>query len=198
MIFLPVAHNLFCSFTREIVLNPPVKRYNLGLALQVAWDLYLGNNRGAYFIRTRFVVTTPTRPEEMSELWRYTVSRSSQLFCLLVISTTQAKVVRTNVRWSYDTFKCSSVRDLENYVSFSECATSGAESVNHLWVSSKSYLRFINLTYVMPFILAGAVFLNTRSRVREQSGKSEVNAKMLREYLLDAFTCNHQHCHLTN
>ena len=90
-----------CYFTRDPALNPPVKRGNLGLAIKMAWDLYLGNSRGASFIRTRFVVTTPTQSEGTVELCRYTVSRYSQLFCLLVISTTQAKVLLANVSRSY-------------------------------------------------------------------------------------------------
>ena len=101
-IFYSFAHNVYCSFTREFVLSPPVKWDNLGLPIQVSWDLYLGNAGGASFIQTRLVVTTPTRSEGTTELWRYMVSRSSKFFCLPVIFTTQPKVLRANVRWSYD------------------------------------------------------------------------------------------------
>ena len=95
-------------------------------------------------------------------------------------------------RFHYKSHTCNSVCDPGSYISSSEHATSEAESVNHLWVFSKSHLRFLKLTNVVLFIAARAEFLNIRARTRQRTGKSDNNPKRLREYLLETFRCKCQ------
>ena len=97
-------------------------------------------------------------------------------------------------RFHYKSHRCNSVRDPDSYISSSEHPKSGAESVNHMWVFSKSHLQFLKPTNVVLFIAARAVFLSIRARTRERTGKSDINPKMLREYLLETFICKCQRC----
>ncbi len=69
-------------------------------------------------------------------------------------------------RLHYTGHTCNLICDPDSYLSSTEHATSGAESINQLWTFSKSHLRFLRPENVVPFLTARSIFLNIRSRVR--------------------------------
>ena len=94
----------------------------------------------------------------------------------------------------YKSHTCNSVCHPDSYVSCADHATSGAESLNHLWVFSKSHLRFLHPDNVMPFLAARAVFLNVRSALRQSTGKTEINPKMFRDFVRKKYLCSCYRC----
>ncbi len=61
--------------------------------------------------------------------------------------------------------KCESICDTESYNSCSNHATSGAESINRFWVSSKSHMSFLDPGDVVSFLAVRAVCLNVKESI---------------------------------
>lgn len=97
-------------------------------------------------------------------------------------------------RFHYRSHKCTSVWDPDSYLSCSKHASSGAESINHLWNFSKSHLRFLRPDNVMPFLAARAVFVNVRAELRKQEGKSDINARDFRNFVQRNWECTCFRC----
>lgn len=93
-------------------------------------------------------------------------------------------------RFHYSGHTCNSICDPDSYLSSSNHATSGAESINQLWTFSKSHLRFLRPENLMPFLTARSIFLNVRSRVRENTGKTDINTKMILDYVHKQWKCS--------
>ena len=77
---------------------------------------------------------------------------------------------------------CNSIYDPDSYLSSTEHATSGAKSINQLWMFSKSHLRFLRPENLIPFLTDRLIFLNFRCRLREDNSKSEITAKIILQF----------------
>jgi len=66
-------------------------------------------------------------------------------------------------RFHYHAHTCNSIWDPASYPSCADHATSGAESINHIWNFSKSHLRFLRPDNMMPFLATRAIFVNIRA-----------------------------------
>ena len=101
-------------------------------------------------------------------------------------------------RFHYAQHTCNSICDPDSYYSCTDHATSGAESINQLWTFSKSDLRFLQPSNLMPFIAARAVFLNVRSSVREMSRKCDICAQMALKFVREKWQCICPRCMITS
>ena len=80
--------------------------------------------------------------------------------------------VLKETRICYDRFHnkshtCSSAFDPDSYPAFENHKTSGAESMNSRWATSRTHIRFLNGENLIPFITANATFLNIRAMYRD-------------------------------
>lgn len=97
-------------------------------------------------------------------------------------------------RFHYKSHKCSSVFDANAYPICDSKRTSGAESLNRVWSSSKSHVRFLNPDNLMPFIAIRAAFTNIKSWYRHLGGKNEIDYSELREFAKTFIKCNCSRC----
>lgn len=58
-------------------------------------------------------------------------------------------------------------------------ATSGAESLNRTFASSREHIRFLSGQNLMPFLFAKAIFVNMRARLRDSTGRQDVEGANL-------------------
>lgn len=69
-------------------------------------------------------------------------------------------------RFHYQEHTCNSVHDPSSRLACTHHATSGAESMNHLWNFSKSHWRLLMLDNLVPFLALRSISLNVRARIR--------------------------------
>lgn len=101
-------------------------------------------------------------------------------------------------RFHYYGHTCNSVCDPGSYLACDDHATSGAESMNHLWNFSKSHLRFLRSDNLMPFLAVRAIFLNVRASIRQQNRKQDISAKDFRFFVQGKWQCLCSRCNPTN
>ena len=97
-------------------------------------------------------------------------------------------------RFHYAGHTCNSVCDPGSYRICTSHATSGAESLNHLWNFSKSHLRFLRSDNLVPFLAARAMFLNFRAAIREETKKSDISTKGFRNFVEKKWKCVCSEC----
>lgn len=82
----------------------------------------------------------------------------------------QCTIVCTSFYYAEDT--CYSVCDEGSSRICANHATSGAESINHLWKYSKSHLRFLRPDNLVPLIAARAIFYQCTSDYSRKAQKT--------------------------
>ena len=86
-------------------------------------------------------------------------------------------------RFHYAAHTCNSNCDPSSYGSCRTHATSGSESLNHLWKYSKCDLRFLLPENLVPFLAARATFINVRVAIREERRKFVITMKEFRNFV---------------
>lgn len=71
-------------------------------------------------------------------------------------------------RFHYRTHCCTSLYDPDTFPMCYGLQTSRAEALNRRWSTSRTHIRYLYGSNLMPFINARAVFLNLRAQVREK------------------------------
>ena len=97
-------------------------------------------------------------------------------------------------RFHYPSRKCNSICDPGSYNSCSNDATSGAESINQLQVFSKSHMRFLRPSNVVPFLAVRAVYLNVKASIREVTKKSDLDVSLFQKYIQENWERNFSRC----
>jgi len=97
-------------------------------------------------------------------------------------------------RFHYRGHVCSSVHDPDSYPSHDHHSTSGAESLNRLWNSSKSHSRFLNPDNLVPFLCARAAFINLKARLRETTGKADTEDLDIWRFGREQLPCECNRC----
>ncbi len=95
-------------------------------------------------------------------------------------------------RFRYRNHKCNSVHDPDSYPSCRIHASSGAESANNLFAFSKSHIRILTGSNLIPFLAAASVFLNVRAKITAVKGKNSANVdeEEFRYFLSQNFICD--------
>ena len=97
-------------------------------------------------------------------------------------------------RFHYQGHTCNSICDPSSYGECSNHATSGAESVNHLWNFSKSYLRFLRPDNLIPFLAIRSIFLNVKACVRQVRNRQDISVQDIRKYVRNKWPCQCNKC----
>lgn len=94
-------------------------------------------------------------------------------------------------RFHYKSHGCNSINDPGSYPSCEHHSTSGVESLNHLWSTSKSHLRYLRPDNLMPFLCIRAKFLNVRTILRKKEGKVDIDVGRYRELVQNLWMYGH-------
>jgi len=97
-------------------------------------------------------------------------------------------------RFHYKGHICCSVTDPDSYPTHDSHSTSGAESLNRLWNSSKSHSRFLSSENLMPFLCVRAAFLNIRSLYRQITKRRDTEDVDISNFARTQMPCSCSRC----
>ncbi len=97
-------------------------------------------------------------------------------------------------RFHYKSHTCSSAYDPDSYPFLDWHQTSGAESLNSRWASSRSHIRFLNSDNLMPFLTSKAIFINLRAMMRQKQGITDTEDSNLVAFGGSVLICNCERC----
>ncbi len=85
-------------------------------------------------------------------------------------------------RFHYRSHTCPSVFDPDSFRTLDEHRTSGAEATNARWATSRSHIRFLDGSNLIPFIIAKSIFINLRAHCKEKLNVWDVEDTDIAEF----------------